>query len=293
MFEKMDNIRNKEKHDRLIKVTHKMKELNEFLDEELCDDCNNVTHCQIFWYSQIKYSQCFKLIVLFILAVSHLYYIQPFLRTYSAYEDHVHRIYDYADTYRVQGHVYNQKLLQAQIDVLTDYKKNMWMTVGSMCVSLSISCFFMFIVPFTSMKSWHSVFMKIIDFVAFSTLPVLLWARSVIVTSLHALMDIAAVEIPSLESFSKLARELGCSLNIRSKKIYCQDYILQSIFPVLVLKYLMILCILTAAYVLLAYLIAYCIRHWFPHGRSYSMESLSSEDDKDIEEVKCIPKETV
>lgn len=44
----------------------------------------------------------------------------------------------------------------------------------------------------------------------------------------------------------------------------CSVVIERSIFPIIILKYLIVLCVLTAAYILLAYIIEYCIRHWFP-----------------------------
>lgn len=45
---------------------------------------------------------------------------------------------------------------------------------------------------------------------------------------------------------------------------FCSELILKSIFPVALLKFLFILCVMTLAYLFLAWLIEYCIRHW-PH----------------------------
>uniref|UniRef100_A0AC35U8K0 Chloride channel CLIC-like protein 1 n=1 Tax=Rhabditophanes sp. KR3021 TaxID=114890 RepID=A0AC35U8K0_9BILA len=256
-----------ENHQKLINVREKMKRLNDEMAEEdaECPECKNMSSTHLFLYSQIKYSQCAKIMVLAFLAMCHLYYMFPYLRVYDAYENHAYRVLDYTYQGNIPEHKSNIRLLKFQIDMLRDYKKNLWMTVGSMCVSLSITCFFLFVVPFSNLKPIHGFLMKVIDIVAFLTLPILLLARKLVVQNINSTLDMSATDFADLNSI--IGKQLECNVNGHFDAANCEAAIIGSLFPVILLKYLLLLCIITAAYVFLAYCIAYCIRHWFPHSQ--------------------------
>uniref|UniRef100_A0A183DM14 Aa_trans domain-containing protein n=1 Tax=Gongylonema pulchrum TaxID=637853 RepID=A0A183DM14_9BILA len=70
---------------------------------------------------------------LFTIAIIHVLYLIPFLDTFAALASH-------AD---VSGALADDKTFRVRhlIDTLADYKKNMWIIVGNMCITLSTSCF--------------------------------------------------------------------------------------------------------------------------------------------------------
>jgi hypothetical protein len=47
---------------------------------------------------------------------------------------------------------------------------------------------------------------------------------------------------------------------------FCSERILRSVFPVDLLKFLLVLCVMTLAYLLVAYIIYWCVKHWVPHN---------------------------
>ncbi|VDN30923.1 unnamed protein product [Cylicostephanus goldi] len=153
---------------------------------------------------------------------------------------------------------------------LLQYKKNLWMTVGAMCASLSTSA----IIIFFYNTYWHQMskvttaVVRIVDTVAFLSLPFLLGARLMIAVNIMTYLEPSLHAASRLVSTNAFMNELVCSIIPRESLPLCSAVIERSIFPILVLKYLLILCILTAAYIMLAYLIEYCIRHWFPPSES-------------------------
>lgn len=47
---------------------------------------------------------------------------------------------------------------------------------------------------------------------------------------------------------------------------HCFEIVINSIFPMFILKFLVILAVVTILYLALAYLLEWCIKHWFPHA---------------------------
>ncbi|VDM64474.1 unnamed protein product [Angiostrongylus costaricensis] len=147
-----------------------------------------------------------------------------------------------------------------------DYKKNLWMTVSAMCASLSTSAIIVLFynIYWPNMNRLTKTVVCVVDTVAFLSLPFLLGARMMIALNLTTYVE------PSLRAASRLVPtnglmdELKCSVVPKESLPLCSVIVERSIFPVVVLKFLIVLCVLTAAYILLAYLIEYCIRHWFP-----------------------------
>ncbi|KAI6196503.1 hypothetical protein M3Y94_01117200 [Aphelenchoides besseyi] len=158
-----------------------------------------------------------------------------------------------------------------QMDLLAEYKRNTWMTVAVMCIALCTSSYFLFILPITSETcKRRELFMGIIDLLSFAAVPVLLTTRIFIVQQLHAGLSHGMLNAHRIFSAERLMNILQCTILPRERLPYCSDIVLSTIFPIVLLKYLIILALLTLAYIALAYLIEWCIRHWFPHKQNHS-----------------------
>ncbi|KAI1728143.1 hypothetical protein DdX_00299 [Ditylenchus destructor] len=211
------------------------------------------------------YAHCVKLLTLFAIALVHVIYMHPFLEMFSALEDYSTSIESKLQTEsRQPGQPQAVNVLKTQIDVLNDYKKNVWMTVAAMCVALSSSCFFLFILPATKIRRFHVILVGSIDVIAFATLPALLIGRAELVEATrHHLSEVLRVSHKYLTA-ERLMNTVQCTIHPREKLPFCSDLILKSILPVVLLKYLLIVCILTLVYLLIAYIIDWIIKHWFP-----------------------------
>uniref|UniRef100_A0A914ZHG9 Uncharacterized protein n=1 Tax=Panagrolaimus superbus TaxID=310955 RepID=A0A914ZHG9_9BILA len=190
--------------------------------------------------------------------------MQAFLDSYSALEDYSQKVMQKYPTQLQTPHGLDTRVVQHQLELLADYKKNVWMTVGAMCVALSTSCFFLFLLPISQIRRINVNIMKIIDFIAFASIPMMLLARTFVAEAVRPTIQGALQIAHKIASADKLMNSLVCSIHYRENLPYCSDLILESIFPIVLLKYLLILTVLTLAYIALAYLIEWCIRHWFP-----------------------------
>jgi hypothetical protein len=90
--------------------------------------------------------------------------------------------------------------------------------------------------------------------------------RASIVQQVQQELGHSLVKAHKMVSAEKLMNEVQCSIQPREKMSFCSDLILRSVFPVDLLKFLLILCVMTLAYLLVAYLIYWCIKHWIPHS---------------------------
>ncbi|KAF7637210.1 hypothetical protein Mgra_00003386 [Meloidogyne graminicola] len=106
----------------------------------------------------------------------------------------------------------------------------------------------------------------IFDAFSFGCLPFLFSTRGCIIQKIKLQLGQALVQAHKISSAEKLMNEAQCSVQPREKLPLCSDLILRSIFPVDLLKFLLILCAMTLAYLLVAYLIYWCIKHWVPHN---------------------------
>jgi hypothetical protein len=216
---------------------------------------------------QTFYAHCCKIFFLLSVAVVHLIYLQPFLDVYSSVEDYSLRIqvkFPSELTFRDM----DTRALQHQVALLNDHKKNIWMTIASMCVALSTSCFFLFLLPTTKLRRTHIILMGVVDVVAFATLPALMVTRAMTVEQLNSTFPYALQVAHKLLSAERLMNTLQCTIYPREKLPFCAEIVLKSLFPVVILKFLLILALFTLAYIGLAYAIEWCIRHWFPHSSS-------------------------
>uniref|UniRef100_A0A1I7XX93 G protein-coupled receptor n=1 Tax=Steinernema glaseri TaxID=37863 RepID=A0A1I7XX93_9BILA len=216
--------------------------------------------------SQPMFSHYFKLVTLFTLAICHFFYLFPFLKSYDAVQDYVRQLsYKYVLPYTVQGD--DTRVLHYQLEIMNSYKQNSWMSIGSMCVALATSSFFLFIAPTTHIRKSHFIIMQTVDLVAFVTIPMLLIVRIAIVQAIENGLQVALASASKLASSDYFENELQCSISPSNDLPDCAEQIIGSVFPVALLKYLVILCVVSIAYIVLAYLIVYCIRHWFPHDK--------------------------
>uniref|UniRef100_A0A0M3IDT7 Neur_chan_memb domain-containing protein n=1 Tax=Ascaris lumbricoides TaxID=6252 RepID=A0A0M3IDT7_ASCLU len=106
--------------------------------------------------------------------------------------------------------------------------------------------------------------MRIVDLVAFSTLPALLFARWMLVESASEHLPMVLHQMQHMPSPNLLTNALNCSMTATENARQCSATILDSLFPAFLTKYLIVLAILTIIYVVLAYIIEWCIRHLFP-----------------------------
>ncbi|TMS34022.1 hypothetical protein L596_001687 [Steinernema carpocapsae] len=217
--------------------------------------------------SQPMFSHYFKLVALFTIAVCHMVYMMPYLRSYEGVHNYVQEISYKYDRTLITPNGDDTRVLHYQLDVMNSYKQNIWMTIGSMCVALSTSSFFLFITPTTHVRKLHLVIMQTVDLIAFITIPILLSVRMAIVQAVERGLQLALLGANKVASSSNFEDHLQCSIRPRENIEDCAKVVMESVFPVVLLKYLLILCVMTVAYILLAYLIVYCIRHWFPHDK--------------------------
>ncbi|EJW82588.1 hypothetical protein WUBG_06501 [Wuchereria bancrofti] len=211
--------------------------------------------------SQTAYAQYVKLIALFIFAVTHVIYMVPFLSTFAAVASNI----DVTDVTPNTESFHFQHF----VETLADYKKNMWMIVGSMCVALSTSCFILMLNT-SSRKIAYDIVIRGIDFLTFCTLPFLLVARLILLNSIFEQLPIVIREIQFVQYSKQLTVALHCSFVPVKEVPLCDQVIRNALFPAYIIKFLTILAILTIAYMLLAYLIEWCLKHWFPPQCNHS-----------------------
>uniref|UniRef100_A0A1I8BBU4 Uncharacterized protein n=1 Tax=Meloidogyne hapla TaxID=6305 RepID=A0A1I8BBU4_MELHA len=113
----------------------------------------------------------------------------------------------------------------------------------------------------------------VLDAFSFGCLPFLFSTRACIIQRVKIQLGQALVEAHRISSAEKLMNEAQCSIQPREKLPLCSDLILRSIFPVDLLKFLLILCAMTLAYLFVAYLIYWCIKHWVPHNSDLTQSS--------------------
>ncbi|EFO23239.2 hypothetical protein LOAG_05247 [Loa loa] len=205
--------------------------------------------------SQTAYAQYVKLLTLFVFAVVHVMYMIPFLNTFAVVTSNV----DMTDVTPNTGSFHFRHF----VEILADYKKNMWMIVGSMCVALSTSCFILTLNA-SSRKITYDIVVRGIDLLTFGTLPFFLVARLILLSSIFEQLPVVLREIQFIQYSKQLSTALHCSFVPVKEVPLCDQVIRNALFPAYMLKFLIILAILTVAYMLLAYLIEWCLRHWFP-----------------------------
>ncbi|GMT15494.1 hypothetical protein PFISCL1PPCAC_6791, partial [Pristionchus fissidentatus] len=211
--------------------------------------------------NQSNLAQFFKLVVLFIIALIHFFYVRDYLNVFREMEMFIQLAQTRApDTTEIN-------LASFLLNLLVDYKKNLWMSVSAMCACLSSACFFLLLIREEAYKPALLVMMRIIDAFLFFTLPVLMYARSMLVRAIVTHSDKALIQASKQTNPSHMMNNLHCSVTMRENVPLCSTLIERSIFPVVLLEYLVVLCLITAAYVGLAYAIVYCIKHWFPNER--------------------------
>ncbi|VDO20599.1 unnamed protein product [Brugia timori] len=254
---------------------------NDDKDLKFCDNGHSTSTCYIdaqqsteslfrlLLQSQTAYAQYVKLITLFIFAVIHVIYMVPFLSIFAAVASNID-VTSNTESFHFRHFV----------ETLTDYNENMWIIVSSMCVALSTSCFIL--MPNTSSRKIaydiviytdrdHFQFqIRGIDFLTFGTLPFFLVARLILLNSIFEQLPIVIREIQLTQYSKQLSAALHCSFIPVKEVPLCDQVIRNVLFPAYIIKFLTILAILTVAYMLLAYLIEWCLKHWFPPQCNHS-----------------------
>ncbi|KAL7071431.1 hypothetical protein ACQ4LE_009167 [Meloidogyne hapla] len=223
-----------------------------------------------FVQKQLFFAQCLKLLVLFSVAIAQILYLHPFLDLFSHLEEYSTK-FEFLQTFQSKQ---TKILIFDSLHDLNEYKKNIWMTVAVLCSSLSTCSFFLFILPSNcSIRQWHIYLVGVLDAFSFGCLPFLFSTRACIIQRVKIQLGQALVEAHRISSAEKLMNEAQCSIQPREKLPLCSDLILRSIFPVDLLKFLLILCAMTLAYLFVAYLIYWCIKHWVPHNSDLTQSS--------------------
>lgn len=243
---------------------------NDDKDLKFCDNGHSTSTCYIdaqqsteslfrlLLQSQTAYAQYVKLITLFIFAVIHVIYMVPFLSIFAAVASNID-VTSNTESFHFRHFV----------ETLTDYNENMWIIVSSMCVALSTSCFIL--MPNTSSrKIAYDIVIRGIDFLTFGTLPFFLVARLILLNSIFEQLPIVIREIQLTQYSKQLSAALHCSFIPVKEVPLCDQVIRNVLFPAYIIKFLTILAILTVAYMLLAYLIEWCLKHWFPPQCNHS-----------------------
>ncbi|VIO94457.1 Uncharacterized protein BM_BM3432 [Brugia malayi] len=242
---------------------------NDDKDLKFCDNGHSTSTCYIdaqqsteslfrlLLQSQTAYAQYVKLITLFIFAVIHVIYMVPFLSIFAAVASNID-VTSNTESFHFRHFV----------ETLTDYNENMWIIVSSMCVALSTSCFIL--MPNTSSRKIAYDIIRGIDFLTFGTLPFFLVARLILLNSIFEQLPIVIREIQLTQYSKQLSAALHCSFIPVKEVPLCDQVIRNVLFPAYIIKFLTILAILTVAYMLLAYLIEWCLKHWFPPQCNHS-----------------------
>ncbi|CAK5088150.1 unnamed protein product [Meloidogyne enterolobii] len=216
-----------------------------------------------FMQKQLFFAQCLKLLVLFFVAIAQILYLHPFLELFSHLEEYSAK-FEFLQSFQSKQ---TKILIFDSLHDLNEYKKNIWMTVAVLCASLSTCSFFLFILPSNcSIRQWHIYLVGVLDAFSFACLPFLFSTRACIIQRVKMHFGQALVEAHRIGSAEKLMNKAQCSILPREKLPLCSDLILRSIFPIDLLKFLLILCAMTLAYLFVAYLIYWCIKHWVPHS---------------------------
>uniref|UniRef100_A0A8R1I509 Uncharacterized protein n=1 Tax=Caenorhabditis japonica TaxID=281687 RepID=A0A8R1I509_CAEJA len=220
-----------------------------------------------------------KLFVLAALALIHFNYLNDFLVKFAAMDQLTQRV-EYMKPVTMDYRV-DVASVKYTFQGFIDYKKNLWMTVGAMCASLATTASLLTIYsgPRDVFNRAAMAVIRIFDLCAFLFIAFLLFARisaAVVIdhTTQHALRCAARI---STNLVAELGNGLSCTIEHRDELPVCSRAIIESIFPVKLIEYLIILCILTGAYIGLAYLIEWCIRHFFPptHAKLTPISAIS------------------
>uniref|UniRef100_A0A1I7TUW5 Uncharacterized protein n=1 Tax=Caenorhabditis tropicalis TaxID=1561998 RepID=A0A1I7TUW5_9PELO len=212
-------------------------------------------------------AQHVKLVVLAILALVHFYYLNDFLVKFAAF-DEMEQTSKYMYTSMRSDHRLDYASIQYTFKGFIDYKKNLWMTVGAMCASLATTASLLTIYsgPRDAFNRAAMLVIRVFDLCAFIFISFLLFARisTAIVINHTTQQSLRAASRISPRLINNLGNTLSCTVEPRDELPICSQEIIDSIFPVKLIEYLIILCLLTGAYIGLAYLIEWCIRHFFP-----------------------------
>ncbi|CAB3405026.1 unnamed protein product [Caenorhabditis bovis] len=233
----------------------------------------------VYCIFSIPTAQYIKLLVLFVLAIIHLVYLGDNLDKARAFLKLTHEAelphrYD-----NRQADIFLPQLLIAK-EYVIEYQRSLWLAVGSMCTALCISTIILMdMFEYTNNTRNIATLFRVIDvlsilFIAL-TLLFRLDAASHIAPSLPAGLRAAN----HLVSSNEFVNALNCTILPRDNELsLCADVFMSSLFPIKLLQYLIILLVLTGAYVALAYLIEWCIRHYFPPKYEPSPISAVSRD---------------
>ena len=127
------------------------------------------------------------------------------------------------------------------------------MTVGAMCASLATTASLLTIYsgPRDAFNRAAMIVIRVFDLCAFLFISFLLFARisSAVVINHTTQHSLRAASRISSNIVNDLANTLSCTVEPRDELPICSRQIIDSIFPVKLIEYLIILCLLTGAYI--------------------------------------------
>lgn len=139
--------------------------------------------------------------------------MQSFLDAYTAMEEYTGLVNEFNN----EESEVSLKPFREQMEILGDYKQNTWMCVASMCIALSTTCFFLFILPIAAIRQRTVAILAIIDLGMFSALPILLTLRIFIVEQLQSGFGAAMRMAHKITSAERVMNVLQCTVLPREK----------------------------------------------------------------------------
>lgn len=124
--------------------------------------------------------------------------------------------------------------MSGQMDLLADYRRNNWLCVAAMCISLCTSSFFLFILPITEVCKRREMFMGTIDLVSFAAIPFLLTTRIFIVEALTQSLPDGLRAGHKLLNAERVMNLLQCTIHPR-EKVSLRNFYIKSTYLVAIL----------------------------------------------------------
>ncbi|PAV74936.1 hypothetical protein WR25_21196 [Diploscapter pachys] len=216
----------------------------------------------------------FKLLVLMLLAIADALYLFGFLEKFKAYEGLARQVEDAHSIDPTTNSQANTVLYVMR--ALIDYKKNLWMTVGAMSVCVATSAYSILLQHNKTTSQLVVFAVAFVDFFSFLCIPVLLLTRLIVASHLHMHIPSALLAAQNLVNPTQFMNELKCSITTREALPLCSSEMIGSILPIKILEFLLVVCVLAAAYLVLVQIIMWCIRHFFPPSTKFAQPPAST-----------------
>lgn len=129
---------------------------------------------------------------------------------------------------------------------------------------------------------------EIIDIISYSALLSFLITRIDLILHINEFFPKALLNAHYQLSAEQLMNIIQCTIYPREKLLFCSEIILNTITPIIILKYLIIFCLISLIYLIFAYLIKYCINRQY---KKYDCDILQCKNKcDDLYLGFCVPK---